>query len=207
MIVDTGWLATLTDEHYRNGMAETVKHGIIADREFFDWIVEHREGIARRQTDESFIAYRNCQIKGAIVRQDPEESGRRRTLNLGHTAGHAVESASRYQLPHGYCVAIGMQVAGRLAIRLGTGYTERDLREQTDLLVALGLPVHIPAGLDTDYLIDLMRGDKKNASGKIVFTLSSGIGSMAEYGGAWATAVEEGMIREALEEVRECKNS
>ena len=69
--------------------------------------------------------------------QDPEEHGMRKILNLGHTIGHAVESASRYELPHGYCVAIGMHAAGRIAILKKTGFTEGDLKEQADLLRVL----------------------------------------------------------------------
>lgn len=96
------------------------------------------------------------------MQADPEEKGRRKTLNYGHTAGHAIEAASEFELPHGYCVAIGMNVAGRIATLLKTGFTEGDLQTQNGLLTDLGLPIHIPRDLSLDEILQIMRGDKKN---------------------------------------------
>ncbi|NUJ97269.1 3-dehydroquinate synthase [Candidatus Gracilibacteria bacterium] len=202
VIVDVGWLNTLTDEHYRNGMAETVKHGVLGDKDFFDWLVDNVSDIATRNLNnerETYIAQKNCKIKGNVVMQDPEEQGRRKTLNYGHTVGHAVESASNYTLPHGYCVAIGMQVAGRVATLLKTGFTNCDLDNQEKLLKKLGLPTTIPEGQNIEELIQIMIGDKKNIRGEIRFTLPKHIGGMSDFGGEWVTSVNKEVIMEAMQ--------
>lgn len=97
--------------------------------------------------------------------EDPEEKARRKTLNYGHTLGHAFESVcleSGRALPHGFCVAIGMQAAALLAIRMGTGFTDVYLARQESLLRRCGLPTMIPSDINVDDMMSFMLKDKKN---------------------------------------------
>lgn len=206
VIIDTWWLKTLTDEHYRAGMAETVKHWVLADRNFFDWLIANAQNIASRNLDEvweKYIAEQNCRIKWKVVMADPEEWWERKTLNLWHTAWHAIESASNYTLPHWYCVAIWMQVATKIAILLKTWFTQTDLDEQTSLLTTLQLPIHIPRWFELDQLIEIMKWDKKNTSWNINFSLPSTIWAMNDFGWKWVTPVSEWLIREVLTDTME----
>lgn len=202
VIVDVWWLNTLTDEHYRNGMAETVKHWVLGDKDFFDWLVDNVSDIATRNLNnerETYIAQKNCKIKWNVVMQDPEEQWRRKTLNYWHTVWHAVESASNYTLPHWYCVAIWMQVAGRVATLLKTGFTNCDLDNQEKLLKKLWLPTTIPEWQNIEELIQIMIWDKKNIRWEIRFTLPKHIWGMSDFWWEWVTSVNKEVIMEAMQ--------
>ncbi len=111
--IDVETLKTLDETEYRAGLVESVKHALIADEKYFDFFEKNMDAILERKTDVlEKIAYKNCEIKAAVVEVDPTEKNLRRTLNYGHTVGHAVESASNYELLHGQAVAIGIIYAG-----------------------------------------------------------------------------------------------
>ena len=114
--------------------------------------------------------------KAGVVARDETEQGERALLNLGHTFGHALETAGRYTtLLHGEGVAVGMLLAARLSERLGMSSAEATARLER-LLSALGLPTTVPAGMDPQQLLALMRLDKKNTAGTLRLILWRGIG-------------------------------
>jgi 3-dehydroquinate synthase len=179
VLIDTRVLTSLPQREYLAGLGEVVKYGVIQDAAFFDYLESHVAPIlAREDTVLREVIGRCCRLKAEIVEQDErEESGRRAILNYGHTFGHAIESATRYQtLLHGEAVAIGMLCASRLAESLGL--VDSDFtRRQRDLLVAFGLPVDVPA-IDLDAMLDAMHQDKKVADGRLRFVLPTRMGSV-----------------------------
>jgi 3-dehydroquinate synthase len=126
---------------------------------------------------------RKVQYKAGVVARDETEQGERALLNLGHTFGHALETAGRYQvLLHGEGVAVGMLLAARLSERLGMS-AAADTQRLHRLLDAVGLPTSIPAGMDPEQLLALMRLDKKNLAGTLRLILWRGIGRAEIVGG------------------------
>jgi len=171
VLADPGLLATLPDAELRCGLAETVKAAIIGDPALFELCAGGFESCKERLEP---LIRQAAAVKVALIEADPYESGPRAALNLGHTAGHAIETVSGYRVGHGEAVAIGMVLEARLAERLGLA--ERGLAGQiASVLAGLGLPTTLP-GLSRPALLQTMQRDKKNASGAVRFALPRGIG-------------------------------
>ena len=183
VLADVSVLATLSPRELRAGYAEVVKYGLIGDAPFFAWLEENFEEIfsapggARRRAVETSV-----RAKAAIVAEDErEESGKRATLNLGHSFGHALETYAGYseRLLHGEAIAIGMRLAFTYSVERGLcppGDAARVARH----LDAVGLPIKIasipgppPA---PEALLRLMAQDKKVKGGKLALVLVRGIG-------------------------------
>ncbi|MFH1053401.1 MAG: 3-dehydroquinate synthase [Candidatus Woesearchaeota archaeon] len=200
--IDVATLESLSERDYCSGLAETVKHGIIQDAEFFKYLQANADKIIGK--DKEYLLYisrRNCTIKGNVVEIDPHEKGLRRILNYGHTAGHAIETLSNFELTHGEAVAIGMMVAGRIANQLGY-FHPADLDDQGRLLDAIGLPIVIPDTISNDDIIGVMGKDKKSKDGKARYVLPVKIGQMHEFDGIYATHVANEVVMEALQKTR-----
>jgi 3-dehydroquinate synthase len=167
VLIDPKVLSTLPAREWRCGMAETLKHGLLADPGLLE-LAEQPDAAA----DE--LVHRAVQVKVTIVQQDPYEKSIRAHLNLGHTFAHAIEQVSGYTWPHGEAVAVGLLAAAHLSARLGrcdAGLT--DAVEQ--MVVRVGLPTRIGA-LDPDALYAAMSTDKKWLAGQSRFILLRGIG-------------------------------
>lgn len=169
----------MPERSYLSGLAEVVKYGVIDDAEFFDWLEGNAKALVDRDADALRQAIqRSCESKARVVSEDEREtSGRRATLNYGHTFAHAIEATAGYgKLLHGEAVAIGMQMAAIMAINLGL-CDESLLPRQTQLLKACGLPVSL-ATADPAEMLPVMKKDKKVAHGKLRFILPTGIGAV-----------------------------
>ncbi len=167
VIVDTDVLATLPEVEWRCGLAEVVKHGLLADPGLLD-----PELLVRDRAAE-FVP-RAVHVKVVVVEQDPYEQNVRAFLNLGHTFGHALEQVSGYTWKHGLAVAVGMVAAIRLSARLGQ--CEPALIVQVeDLLQRLELPTRLD-GYDPERLWQAMATDKKWEHGRTRFVLLKEIG-------------------------------
>ena len=198
--LDVSTLQTLPLEQVRSGLAETIKHAIIRDAGFFDYLSNTMQDLLSKDSDTLLgIALDNCRIKGQVVEIDPHEKGLRRILNYGHTAGHAIEMLSDFTLFHGYAVSIGMMVAGRIAESI-TGYD--GVLAQEELLQKAGLPTTIPDYISDDKIIQSTALDKKAKEGKARYTLPEQIGVMAVFDDAYATHVAQDVVREALQKTR-----
>jgi 3-dehydroquinate synthase len=177
VIADIGTLATLPDRQYRAGLAEVVKGAAIGDEPFFAWLEQHADALAAR--DSAIVTEaiaRKVRYKAGVVARDETEQGERALLNLGHTFGHALETAGKYRvLLHGEGVAVGMLLAAQLAERLGMS-APADSARLRRLLERLGLPTTVPAGFDPQQLLALMRLDKKNTAGTLRLILWRGVG-------------------------------
>jgi len=187
VICDTGTLGTLPPREVQAGYAEVVKYGLINDMSFFEWLEENGAQVLALDSEAISKAVEiSCQAKAKIVAADEKEKGQRALLNLGHTFGHALESAAGYdgRLLHGEGVAIGMMMAFDLSLKMGLCSQEDPSRVEAHLK-ACGMKVRasqITPNLQqtSDEILELMQGDKKAVSdaegNKIGFILTKGIG-------------------------------
>ena len=180
VFINVNSLKTLSKREFRSGMAEVVKYSVINSRAAFEYLDANIEAIMKQDQEilENII-YESCATKAAIVALDEkEETGERALLNLGHSFGHAIESASEFRMLHGECVALGMIVIFELARRLGIP-VEADLRKIKSLFVKIGLPLKVdyPEKLKIDTIFGNILHDKKNVDGKLRFIIPHGIGS------------------------------
>jgi len=176
VIADTEVLRTLPDRELRAGLAEVVKYGLICDPEFFDWIEANIDALLARSTAAlSHAIFRSCQIKAQIVGRDEREQGERALLNLGHTFGHAIESATGYlDWQHGEAVGTGMLMAAEMSQRLGH-LDATVVARLRSLLQRCGLPVAAPR-IGAARAFDYMRLDKKVHGGRIRLVLLEQLG-------------------------------
>lgn len=174
VLADPQLLKTLPEAEFVSGMAEVVKHGIIADPELFELCAR---GLDCVQENLEQVVKRAMAVKIRVIEDDPYEKGFRAALNLGHTVGHAVELVSRFELRHGEAVAIGMVTEAKLAERLGRA--DKGLSDRIgNVLSTLGLPTQIPEQLPREEIIRTMRVDKKKNARAIRFALPVEIGKV-----------------------------
>jgi len=196
--IDVATLKTLDDRQFRAGLVESVKHALIADAEYFGFLESNLDRILQREMDVlEQVAYSNCRIKAAIVQADPTEKNQRRILNYGHTIGHAVESASGFELLHGESVAIGLMAAGLIEIELGFGSRER-LEKVRKILSRLGVPTALPENISKNSLIETIRHDKKAINKWPKFVLIDIIGAVHCQEGQWAVDVRQEVVEKVL---------
>ena len=179
VVIDPQVLNTLPSRQWIAGLAEVIKYGMIADKEFFHYLEHHVEGI-QAHSDEvmSHIIRRCCEIKADVVAGDERESGRRRILNYGHTVGHALEAWGHYRKwIHGEAVGLGMVQEASMAQYLGL--CDKEVVEQQDELIKrVGLPSVMPKMKFLD-LWQAMQHDKKVVKGDIYCVLPHGIGDVS----------------------------
>jgi len=190
VVSDTDTLGTLPPRELRAGLAEVIKAALVADRGFLDWIEANLEALLALETDAVAHAIRrSCQIKAAIVAEDEREHGRRALLNLGHTFGHAIETAAGYgEWLHGEAVAAGLVMAADLSHRLGW-IDAADAARVQSLLVRAGLPVAAPP-IGAGRALALMGLDKKVLAGRIRLVLLRRLGEGVVSGDYPAEALE-----------------
>jgi 3-dehydroquinate synthase len=199
--IDVETLGTLDDRQYRAGLVESVKHALIADADYFQFLLDNIDAILQRDRDVlEKIALFNCRIKAEIVEEDPTEKNRRRVCNYGHTIGHAVETASGFDLLHGEAVAIGIVGAGMIEYELGLADNEQlDLIKK--LLLRLGMPVAIPENINKNGLLDILKRDKKAVDKWPKFVLIERIGAARCVDGQWAQSVSKEMVKTVLQKL------
>jgi 3-dehydroquinate synthase len=197
VIADPAALRTLPEREFRAGLAEAVKHGLIADREYFGWMEREAPALLARDLDSlTALVRRSVEIKAEVVSADEREGGRRAVLNAGHTVAHALELVTDYTLAHGEAVALGLVAECELAERLALA--PAGLRGRvTALLERLGLPTRLDRAAPPDALLAAMAGDKKNRAGRVRFTLPCDLGAMHP-GDGWTVAAPEAEVRRAL---------
>lgn len=174
---NTAALLSLPKEQFASGMGEIIKHGLIKDRAYYEWLLDHAAKIAGRDLAvcEEMVV-RSDRIKRDVVEKDPTEQGERALLNFGHTLGHAIEKLMEFGLLHGQCVALGYLGAAYISARRGMISMEElaGIREMTQ---RFGLPVTMEGlGLDLDKVVETTKSDKKMDSGAIRFILLHAVG-------------------------------
>lgn len=202
VLVDAQLLATLSLREMRAGFAEIVKHGVIADDVYLRLVASSAPELLSAgglMSDRMLsIIVRSVEIKAGIVSRDEREEGLRKTLNFGHTIGHAVELVSGYSLLHGEAVAIGMALESRLAEEIGVAVNGTAATISMALHSA-GLPTDLPSDFKSEEVIEAMKADKKGVSGKTRFALPLRIGAMAGQETGWTVSVTDDQLREVLE--------
>ncbi len=177
VLIDTDTLHTLPAREFSAGLAEVVKYGLICDEPFYRWLQRDMHRLLAR--DEAALAEaieRSCMNKARVVAADEREGGLRAILNLGHTFGHAIETAQGYgQWLHGEAVATGMLLALRLSAARGW-IEEAEVADFRHLLEVMQLPVALPAGMAVGDFIDLMGRDKKVLDGRLRLVLLRALG-------------------------------
>ncbi len=199
--VDVATLITLEDRQFRAGLVESVKHALIADSEYFEFLENNLDAVLERKSDVlETVVHFNCKIKGDVVETDPSEQNKRRILNYGHTIGHAVEAASGFELLHGEAVAIGIIAAGLIEIELELAQQER-IERIRQILKKLDVPVKLPKDLAEKDLIDLIKHDKKAVNKWPRFVLISDIGQVYCPDGQYAVEVAPELVEKILKEL------
>lgn len=178
VIIDTEVLSSLPPREFSAGLAEVIKYGLIADRDFFEWL-EVNSAVLRAH-DQEALAYaieKSCHIKADIVAKDETEQGVRALLNLGHTFGHAIETVMQYQgVLHGEAVAMGMLLAARMSALLGN-IDDSDVLRVANLLKACELPLKPSQHLPLEAIKSAMLLDKKVVAGSLRLVLLDQLGA------------------------------
>ena len=177
VIIDLEMLQSLPEREFQAGLAEVVKYGAIMDAAFFVWLEQNVTLLMKRDFDAlGYAVERCCTSKARIVEDDETESGSRALLNFGHTFGHAIEAGLGYgKWLHGEAVAVGMLLASRLSVLMGS-LTQSDWDRIERLLSSIGLPVDAP-DLGRERYLELMGYDKKVLDGKLRLILLKSLGA------------------------------
>ena len=175
--INLSTLKTLPEREYLSGMGEIIKHALIKNASYYEWLKDNCSDIISLNTEviEKMI-YESCKIKQDVVQKDPLEKGDRALLNFGHTLGHAIEKTMNFELLHGECVALGMCTA--LWISVKNGYISQEKYEDAiKLIEAYKLPINLKKKLNIDEIMNAVFLDKKMDSGMIKFIILKEIGN------------------------------
>ena len=173
--INTSTLKTLSTREYLSGMGEIIKHGLIKDAAYYQWLKDNKDAILQLDGDTLItMIEQSCNIKGDVVENDPKEKGERALLNLGHTLGHSIEKLMNFQLLHGECVMLGTKYAAYISY-LHKHITIEEYQDIVSTLVAFGMSDDA-LSLDIDTVIAVTKLDKKMDAGVIKFILLSKIG-------------------------------
>ena len=168
-------LKTLDDRQFYNGFAEVMKHGLIKDGTFYEWLLDKMYEICDRDTDTLLnMVQKSCMVKKLVVEKDPTEKGDRALLNFGHTIGHAIEKAKDFTLSHGECVALGSVAAAFISWK-HEWLSMEEYYEIRDMFVPFNLPISVE-GIDPEEILALTKSDKKVEGSKIKFILLKKVG-------------------------------
>lgn len=173
--MNVGTLRSLSERQFFAGFAEVMKHGLIKDAVFYEWLLDHMYEIQDKDPEvlEEMIA-RSCKVKKLVVEKDPKEQGDRALLNFGHTIGHAIEKAKDFELLHGECVALGAVAAAFISWK-HNWLSMEEYYEVRDMFVPFHLPISID-GIDPEEILRLTKSDKKMDAGQIRFVLLKKVG-------------------------------
>ncbi|WP_299256472.1 3-dehydroquinate synthase [uncultured Kushneria sp.] len=195
VIVDTDTLRTLPARELTAGLAEVIKYGLIRDEAFLTWLENNMAGL--RALDASLLTeaiLKSCAVKAEIVVEDETEQGVRAHLNLGHTFGHAIETAMGYgNWLHGEAVGAGMMMATALSHRLGW-LDVAAVNRVASLLEDAGLPRHAPAKVSAERFLELMHLDKKVTDARLRLVLLKALGEACI-----TDEIDEAQVHELLE--------
>ena len=192
VLIDIDTLQSLPERELAAGLAEVVKYGLIGDEPFYRWLHEHMPNLlAREEAALAEAIERSCANKAAVVAADEREGGIRAILNLGHTFGHAIETAQGYgNWLHGEAVAVGMCLAMRLSAALGS-IREDEVLAFEQLLKRIPLPTTVPADMTAAQFLQLMGRDKKVIDGELRLVLLDAIGSAVVTGDTPIAEIEK----------------
>ena len=177
VFADLELLSSLPKVEISNGLSEVIKHALISDKKYFNWLEENMESIISLKTEAlGYAITRSIEIKAEIVSKDEKEKGVRKFLNFGHTFGHSIELYGGFkEFSHGQSVALGMLMAMELS-KLTEGFSKEDLIKSKKLIIKANPDLNLKIAFDEKKLIENMSVDKKRAGNKIFFVLLEEIG-------------------------------
>ena len=168
-------LKTLTSQQYISGLGEIIKHGLIKDADYYEWIKENIDAIKAREHEAvKEMIYQSCLIKGGVVERDPKEKGERALLNFGHTLGHAIEKLKDFTWLHGECVAAGCCLAAEISCIKGN-ISKEEVDDIKGVFEAFDMNGDI-SELSADDIVKTTKSDKKMVGDKIKFVLLRSVG-------------------------------
>ena len=178
--INVNTVKTLSERQYHSGLGEVIKHGLIRDKAYFEWMKDNKEAVAKREDEAlAYMIEGSCEIKRAVVEEDPKEHGVRALLNFGHTLGHSIEKLMNFSLAHGECVAVGSLLAADISCQRGY-ISEEENKEIKELYAYFDFPA-LPEELKAEDIVKETRHDKKMEHGKIKFILLDKVGEAAIY--------------------------
>jgi 3-dehydroquinate synthase len=200
VIADISLLETLPRDHLRAGFAEAIKHGAIADAVYFEStanLAANLDSLGVSSDEMLDVVARSIEIKANVVGQDEREGGIRKTLNFGHTIGHAIELCSDFEILHGAAVATGMIYEARLAelLEIAESGTAARIR---DVVAAAQLPVARPRSMSDADVIFATHTDKKARAGRVEYALPLRIGARNPAAGRWSVPVSDDLVSRVL---------
>lgn len=197
VLYDLNTLTSLPMREVRAGLSEVIKHGLIWNADFVDWVEANVDALLQREMSALQTAlYEGCKVKSIVVSQDEREGGLRAILNLGHTIGHALEAVANYnQLLHGEAIAIGM--VGSAMIAEAKGADPAITLRTRAIFEKFGLPTMIPADMSTDAIVAALLHDKKFVGGSLNFVLPTAIGKVE-----FNQVVELELIRTVIDQLK-----
>jgi 3-dehydroquinate synthase len=168
-------LKTLDDRQFFSGFAEVMKHGLIKDGAFYEWLLDKMYEICDRDEDTLLsMVQKSCMVKKLVVEKDPTEKGDRALLNFGHTIGHAIEKAKHFTLSHGECVALGCVAAAYISWK-HEWLSMEEYYEIRDMFVPFSLPITVE-DIQPEEILALTKSDKKVEGNQIKFILLKKVG-------------------------------
>ncbi len=187
IFIDCDFLHTLPLDELKNGIVEMIKHALILDYEFFQFLETHAEALLSLNIPfvEQAIA-KSIAIKMAVVKEDLNELGKRRLLNFGHTVGHAIETASNYTISHGRAVALGIMLESDLAVKMG--YLKESERNRIKKLFAK-FEIETSSPFDSDELYNIMCMDKKSLNAAPRYVVLKEIGACESFDGEFCMSM------------------
>lgn len=196
VIIDTDVLRSLPAKELSAGIAEVIKYGLLGDIDFYQWIEKHIDSLMALEQDVVVEAIaRSCQNKANIVELDEREGGIRALLNLGHTFGHAIETAQGYGAwLHGEAVAAGMVLALELSA-LMEKVSDEEVQRLIHLLKKANLPVSTPAEMSPEQFMTLMALDKKVVDGTLRLVLLEAVGQAFICDSAPTDLVQQAIVK------------
>ena len=201
VVADPLTLATLPPEQLHNGLAEALKHALITSENEFDWLLANAPRLTGPPRPDADIlaelVERNVRIKTAVVAHDEREGGVRKTLNYGHTIGHAIETVAGFSILHGECVAIGMRVEAMIAQALGLA-SESFTARVSNALRAFELPLLPASPMHADAVLAATRTDKKARAGMVEYALMGDVGDPVGRDTGYGTRVPDAIVVSAL---------
>ena len=177
--INSSVLKTLPNREFISGMGEVIKHAIIRDFKFFEYLENNMENVKKLSDDVLLdMIYANCKIKADVVSKDEKETGLRADLNFGHTFGHAVESYSNFKLSHGECVGLGIIAAISVGVKRKL-ISDKDMQRVIKILKDYGFSDKAEIANIQD-VINILKKDKKKSGKKIKFILPKAIGEVIQ---------------------------
>lgn len=196
--IDPLTLSTLPAQEIRNGCVEMIKHGLIADSSYFEFLENnHKQLLSLDPKILSRAIYESCRIKYNIVKEDPFEKGKRRLLNFGHTVGHALEKISKYSMPHGEAVALGLVAESHLSQQMGL--SKATVNRTRNILMNYGLPLKLNSHMTPATIKEAMIMDKKSKNGIPRFVILKDVGSPCTFEEDYCSSVSEEHLENTLQ--------